>query len=427
MTTVQGSGIAAITGQPENGTVLLQIPSAGINITTFKTYEFNSNFLAPTDGWHFTIGDDELTDSIIKTLLPGTLISFSINGLVQGTGYVDGVDVASSGKGGTEITVHGRDRLAQVVDACADPRIRLTSGMSINDALRTFLSSFGWSNPDTQYLVNNEPNRNVMTGQTRGTPTSKKGKPLKSYTIHQTKPYPAEGTFAFLSRLSQRFGLWIWLTADGQFVVISKPDFTSPSIYTLRHKRGPESVYNNIESSHASVDYSNQPSVIIATGFGTGGENAIGGLSVGIVNPAIDTNNSAIINAYPSTRFVPWPDTPWISPPVAFPYARPLFLHDDESKTIDELTAFVRREMSLRVRKTLTYTCEVEGHAISQTTGKPNEGDAYVWTVDTMVNVEDDISNIHEPLYLMARTFIKSRDGGTRTRLELIRPHSIEF
>lgn len=412
--------------QAQDGTVVLSVPDVGLEINTFKSYEFNSNFITPTDGWNFVVGNDILTDNLIKILTPGTRVSLSINGRTQGDGLIDGVDLSSSRKAGTELHVHGRDRLAQVVDSCADPKTRLTAGMTIFDAVKTFFTPFGWSD-DTQFLVNNATNRNVMTGATRGTPTTKKGKPLKSYVLHQTKPYPAEGTFAFLSRLSQRFGLWIWLTADGQFVVLSKPDFEQEAIYSIRHRRGPEEIYNNALTVHSATNYADQPSCIIATAGGTGGENAVGNFSLGVVNPAIDADNAVVINAYPNTRFIAWPDSPWISAPVKFPFARPLFLHDDESKTFDELEGFLRREISLRARRTLTYTVEVEGHAVSKSTGAVNDADSLIWAVDTIANVEDDVADIHEPLWIMGRTFIKSREGGTKTRLEMIRPHTLEF
>ena len=408
---------------PENGTVVLRVPSIGLEINTFVEYEYNSDYLTPTDGWHFVIGDDVLQDSIIKTLLPGTRVQMSINGHIQGDGLIDGVRVASSRSGGTEITIHGRDRLAQVVDSCMNPRLQLLPSMTALDAAKSVLSSFGFDN----YIIDNETNVNLMTGARRGTPTSKKGKPLKNFELHQLKPYPGEGCFAFLGRILQRLGLWFWLSADGNSVIVATPDFDQGSIYSLKHKRGPTDIYNNVITSTSDVDYSSQPSCIIATGFGTGGENACGVFSLGVVNPAIDTDNSGTINAYPNTRFISWPDSPWIAPPVAMPFARPLFLHDEESKTPLELEYFLRREIALRARKTLTYRCEVEGHGVSPTTGDVGEASTIIWAVDTIVDVDDDISNIHEPLWILSRTFKKSRAGGTTTSLEAIRPHTLEF
>ena len=102
---------------------------------------------------------------------------------------------------------------------------------------------------------------------------------------------------------------------------------------------------------------------------------------------------------------------------------RPVFLHDDESKTQEQLNNFVRREMSLAVRKSLTAEYTVEGH------GQKNEDDGgfVPWDIDTVVDVLDDVAGIAERMYVVGRGFEKSRQSGTTTRLELIRLHSIEL
>ncbi len=94
-----------------------------------------------------------------------------------------------------------------------------------------------------------------------------------------------------------------------------------------------------------------------------------------------------------------------------------MYLHDDESATTEQLQCFIRRELALRQRRSLTYSVEMPGHTQN---GKP-------WAVDTMVTVDDDYNRIHEDLYVLSRTFSKSRQGGTKTHLELIRPGTLEF
>jgi len=419
---------------PENCVVKLELPALGLAIDTFTSYEYSSHFLTPSDGWSFTIGNEDLIQSVANLIKPGMLINMSINGHVQSSGYVDGIETHTSRSSGTEFTFHGRDRLAYAVDACADPRLRLMSSQSLQDVMQAIFAPFGFND----FVADNNANRNVVTGTKIGIKTSKKGKPLKSQVIHQLKPYSGEGCFAFAARVAQRLGLWIWLSADGQHVVVSTPDFAQQPSYKLAQKRGPADIYNNVLSSHASIDISDQPSCIIATGFGTGGENPVSNFSLGVRNPAINADIKTILSSYRNTLFIPWPADPdspdpsiqtatWIPAPVTQAFARPLFLHDDEAHTILELKYFLRREMSLRVRKTLTYNVEVEGHGVSVSSSNVGSGDIIIWGVDTIVDVDDDYANVHEPLYVLGRTFTKSRDGGTKTRLDLIRPHSIEF
>jgi len=62
-------------------------------------------------------------------------------------------------------------------------------------------------------------------------------------------------------------------------------------------------------------------------------------------------------------------------------------------------------------------TYVVEGHAIN---GAP-------WCVDTCVHVTDEIAGLDEDMWVQARTFAKSRSGGTSTTLKLIRKHTLDF
>ena len=102
------------------------------------------------------------------------------------------------------------------------------------------------------------------------------------------------------------------------------------------------------------------------------------------------------------------------------PVARPMFLHDDEAKTPDQLVRFAYRELSLRQQRMWTGRYVVEGH----TQGAAKNP----WAVDTIVTVDDDSGKgFHGPMYVRGRTFEKSRNGGTRTTLRLCLPHTIDF
>jgi prophage tail gpP-like protein len=101
---------------------------------------------------------------------------------------------------------------------------------------------------------------------------------------------------------------------------------------------------------------------------------------------------------------------------------RPMFLHDAESKTQEQLNNFVKREMSLLLRQAIRANYSVEGH--SQET--PENG-RVVWTPDTMVHVVDDAAGLDEEMYVLGAHYNKSRTGGTTTSLSLILKNSIAF
>lgn len=98
-------------------------------------------------------------------------------------------------------------------------------------------------------------------------------------------------------------------------------------------------------------------------------------------------------------------------------FTRPVFLYDHESRTEEQLEAFLRRELALRLRNALAATYTVAGHT----------SDGAVWNIDTIALVDDEWSGIVDALWILSRTFMKDRHGGTQTRLELIQRDSLEF
>jgi len=77
----------------------------------------------------------------------------------------------------------------------------------------------------------------------------------------------------------------------------------------------------------------------------------------------------------------------------------------------------VKREMSLLMHRSLVAHYTVVGHL----------QDDVAWTVDTVVDVDDDIAGLKERMYVLARTFHKSRQSGTTTDLELVRLGTVQF
>ncbi len=316
------------------------------------------------------------------------------------------------------------------MDANADPkRFRFSAQSTLEDILVDVLADYGWTSD--HILISNEANRNAITGSLEGIKTTKAGKPLKSFLAHQLNPYPQEGVFAFLARLSHRFGLWIWLSSDGDDIIVSRPDFEQDAGWPIIHKLTDTS-RNNVIHSEVGVNASNQPSVIIATGFGGGGEYTRSGMKVAMVNELTGLDELGITRQEVVDELARHPDALLLNQRpklggllvnggvianMSRAQFRALYLHDDESKTTEQLSNFVRREMALRQRSGVNAHYTFEGHTIN---GAP-------WCVDTMVKVDDDVSNMHTTMYVLSRTFEKSRQAGTRTSVELIMPYTLEF
>jgi len=408
--------------RPESAGIVLENLDLGIQFDTWTSYRFSDHFLTPADGWSMTLGDESVGDQLIAKLQPGQTVRLTVNGHVTSTGYIDAVSVSTDRSSGTNVTLEGRDKMGAVVDGSIDPLTRFTANQTIFDVASAVLTPFNFST----LAVDNDVNKGVITGQLRGVKTTKKGKVLKSYQLaNQLKPHPHEGAFAFLSRLTQRSGLWVWPSADGQFVVLAQPDFDQEKLYDITHKRGAAGAANNVISGHVRRDGGDQPSMIVATGAGTGGDNAFGQLRVLAVNGFTAYDAMGVLRPEVQQVLTTYRSAPVVQTLGVFPAwqqypqktSRIIYLHDDESHTIDQLTVFAKREMSLCQRKTLTATYVLEGHECN---GMP-------WAIDTIVQVEDDVSNIHERMWVLSRTFTKDRSTGTRTTVELIRPGTMLF
>lgn len=406
----------------KEATVTLEIVDYRKRIETWTRYEFDSHFLTPSDSFHFTIGSDKLQDEVRTMLRPGVEIALYVDGHIQATGYIDSVESANGREGGTEINISGRDKLSLMVDSNIDPRLKFPPGTSLSKIITDIAAEYGFPNVETS----NEVNRDARLGK-RGLKTTKKGTPLKSVVGHQLQPYPTEGAYAFLSRVTQRHGLWVWPSADGQTLIVSKPHFANeaPERYCLvRNSR--DGAVNNVLHGSVTLDFSDQPSVIMADGFAPGAPGyGHSKIKAHMFNPftSYDDKGNVSPEVFALTRRHPESQevldlAPKYGTRFTTNRARPVFLHDDESKTREDLEKFVRRQMSLHMRKAVTATYTVAGHLA------PN---GEVWSVDTTVNVADDFGDLHQPMYIVGRTFHKSRSGGTTTTLKLIHPFSLVF
>jgi prophage tail gpP-like protein len=53
--------------------------------------------------------------------------------------------------------------------------------------------------------------------------------------------------------------------------------------------------------------------------------------------------------------------------------------------------------------------------------------DGHPFAVDTLIDVDDDVLGLHEPMWVMERTYTKSRSAGTTTTLTLIRRYTLDL
>jgi prophage tail gpP-like protein len=410
---------------PDRQQIRLRLMDERVDLTRWTSYSFASNFLTPSDGWSVTISDGDLAENERKALVIGARVRLYIADFPLAEGFIDRIEISADRGRGTTYSLHGRDRLGAVVDSIADPRVQFKTGTTLLEFLKTLLAPFGWAG-DNDFITDPSINRDAKTGGLRGTATTKRKTKigeLKSFKIYQLKPHNHEGLYKFISRTAERHGLFVRVSADGDQIIVTNPDFVQEPQYNLyRNNRG----YTNILSGDVVFDATDQPSIIIADGFSGGGEFSVGAIKAYCVNPYFGVDEqgfpsdevSDILKKYPEAEPVLFVTQPYKQRAPAFP-PRPMFIHDEESKTQDQLNFFLKRTMSELIRKSLVCHYTVEGH------GQTVDGVFTPWDVDTVVQVNDEVANVSERMYVLGRTFEKSRQGGTTTKLELVRLFSI--
>jgi len=446
-------------GTSEIDTVVLRLPDYGKDIPNWSQYTYNQAFLTPTAGWSFSVSDEDPT-LVTELLVPGARVQLVINNNVQCSGFIEHKRVEADARGGTTITVQGRDILGPVVDATVDPLFKFTQGITVPDLILGILAPFGIRVVYNADVFNIYVVSGYNKGQGRGPAIATQAKQqkttvnadgtlslsyetvaatiyvsnvrpdLRMLTYDQIKPHWGEGVWAYLDRFLRRLGLMMWAAADGSGVIVDRADFDSPPQQNIIHKRDDTSK-NNVRRGLLEVDQVSQPSCIVARGLGGGFQGGVPNPAVGMTivmvneltgldqdgNPLPEITN--IKARYKSAKVLP------IRPELArFPrplgdqkVTRPFYVKDDESRNLAQLESFTRRKMAELQQKGLQVTYELIGHTQN---GHP-------WTVNTSVAVDDDVLGIHETLWLTERSFSKSSDAGTLSTLKLIRPHTLEI
>jgi prophage tail gpP-like protein len=468
---------------PDNQTLNITVtPPAGgqsVQYTSFISYDYISDFLSPSDSGSFTLNTGELTRQDTQTLVLGAKVAVTLNGVTQSIGYIDDLHYSGSRKSGSLLEIRFRDWLARAVDAELDPNgVRYKDGMTLDQLITQTFAPFG-----IQAFVNdNYANRDAIRGRTYGVKSSqRKRKPINDpiYKLQALKPYDAEGVFTFASRVSQLMGLWIWPAVDGKTLIVSTPEFDQDPSYQIHLRLDASDVHNNVIDWDVTKSRKQQPWFIVSRGFGGGGATPKTSIQTYIINPYVQTtldpakyfgaqkcnpgppkntqqqpdlltqavqqflltgnseNSSAILRVpnptptqatalaqqYPTSQAIIPPfdidqfsDLSFI--PIQEPFPAPMFSRATEAHNQAQVNAHLQKQLSLHTRKLLTASYTIEGHQLN---GQPI-------AIDTIVDVDDDISNLHLQLWVKGRRFHKAAGStGTTTTLECCLPNTLVF
>lgn len=389
-----------------------RFPNMGVSLFSgtpnaeVTNWSIASDFLTPTDGWSLKCLDLRDEPRWYET----QPVELYVDGRLQLIGRCDKTE---RGGRSSEITLTGRDYLADLTTCSIDPTFSVRAGMLLDAAILTAAGPAGITAIDGPMERNG-----ARTGGLGGTATAFTAKQLKDI-----KPGDGDSIFSWCNKVATRQGWTIQPANRREAVVLQRPTYGQPAIGRIvSRRRGPGAVANMLidGAGVASRDYTNIPSYFLLTGQqGSAKEKRT---KIHLFREMVKVANTIggefgkIVSEMQVGRRIPREvvgkaiENNWLY--------RLRVIKDKKAKTQEEVNAAAARIIATALKESLEYTCTVRG------TADPASG--MTWATDCEVEVDDDIARVHERLWIASRTLVGSPQG-TTTQLKCWRPRSFQI
>lgn len=408
--------------------------------TNLEEWSIKSSYLQSTDGFDFTILDENPDNLRNLECQP---VSLYVNGNLQLLGRIDQTTRGDKGKA---VTCSGRDYLADLVECNIDPTFVVKEGEKLGDMIVRASSPVGISKVGDASDIATA--RNVRTGRTFGDLGVPKN--FKEIKQEDMKPDPGQGIYEFLKKICERHGCTLQPDTTRNSILIAGPMFNQDVPYRITRTRT-STEKNNIDSATASRDYSSFPSLVIVQGHGAPRHGEATKSDQGIIDTwalaqqfvrdgsdtttttsggedggTITSTNSSQTSQGELGRILN--DVTWSGRRkpgenngdilAQHKIYRLNHFRDTQARTKAQLDNAANRLLNEHLKNTLVYSVILTGH-VDPWTGA-------VWSIDTIIEVNDDICDVHEKLWVMERTLTYGANGA-KTMLKCIRPGSFEI
>lgn len=367
-------------------------------------WSLDSAFLTSTDGFEFEFIGETQEQRRGLELAPVEL-------LIDGCSQLHGrIDITRRGdKGPSIVTCQGRDYIADLVEGNCDPSISIASGATLEDAVLNVCAPYG--------IIGVDGPEARQTARTK-----KQHKPTKrprKKQLKDDKPQPGQGAYDFTNRILARHGQTMQPAADPSKIVLQSPNYDQDPIGRIIRKDVDDGKAGIVLSGVATRDFSRMPTWALFAG-------RQGSPTEGTARTSKNWDLSEVAKGYASelsTILDQWTISGRRLPTshaAIIPRAlyRLLYFRDDLAKTQEQINASALRAVAERLKDTLVYEVTLRGLTNPET--------GYFWAYDTIVDVDDEVADIHEPLWVSARRLVF--DGKElRTTLTCIRPGSFQI
>lgn len=354
----------------------------GKQVDGWTEYEISQGMRTPADAFSMSRPFDRAAWDL---LAPDRPIKVLIDDVVVLTGYIDDSDKPDSGN--DQITITGRDKVGRLVQESA-PGVSF-KGLTERELVKRLAS------PWFTAVTGNARNRNVVRGRGRKAPVG--DEPIKLDVRGGTLIEPGQTRWAAIEELLRQSGHLCWSSGDGRELILGTPNYNQAIQWSVFHPgeqslRGKEGNALGFGVKRSTGDRYSRI-VVVGTGSGTAANYG-----------------PAVVARYGEAKDNPLtPD----GDGTTFSAPKRLVMVEDVGSRA-EATSLAKREMARRALDAARITAQLPLH------GQRSSTALTLFALDTLARVEDEVTGLRGTYLVEALTFSSSRDGGQRTKLEMV-------
>jgi prophage tail gpP-like protein len=369
----------------------------GTKFFTWTSFSMRDTYTDPLSDLDFEVKPPGPDVKRYRTLLAkGEAVTIRINDIPQGTFIIQTLQTRLDRQGAVTLSVKCQTPLVTLVQGSVNPDLSFR-GQTDVPVSKVILDAFAPYTPPVGdfWAIAEDQTAHVdaITGKRR----DGKKQPLDVETLKHQEAHAQDGESAynFAARIFMRLGVLLRMAADGTLNVGS-PDYDQAPLYTIAQtvKR----VVSGADRTIGEIDIvdTNDQQYSSCTVRGQGGDKR---------GQTRSARPEAIIQA--SNQFT---NRVTYKSSTAAPF-KPLILMDKRSRDAERCTNRAIRALGSRGKDAFSITVTVDG--VISSTGVP-------WQVDTVARVIIEAIGLDEPMWILERTMMLSRDGGQSTRIKLI-------
>lgn len=334
---------------------MITVQVNGTNFTNFTSATVTINVESAVS--HFTFASTAAADNLFPIRM-GDLVKIWVDGAKVFTGYIEKLAPSYDASSHT-IEASGRNILCDLVDSTVGTVKEFEGDVSIIDIARSVLD--GIRLPSVQVI-------------------NKAGdiEPFNGWDIESAEV--GEKCFEFLEKFARKRQFFWHSDGDGNLVLLRSSQEMFPGKLVCRI----DGKGNNIKSAYASVDHTKRYYEYRAQGnlnmFGLGLPPS----------EASEQEGQSVFD-------------------TAIRQSRILEFNAEENSDSETATDRAIWESNIKIAKSLTYSASVQGHSVN----------GQVWPVNVLVDVDDEIANIKDQLFVRSLVYNQSVMDGTTTRLNM--------